>query len=373
MIGRRAGLLIVGAAALIGAGLSASTEDESSILASISKPRFTLTREERNSALSTGVGIAAGVAFQLSPIHAEYEVAKKIVDIGLDTSDLAVGSRNALVEADLRVIGRDVAELERLKRVGFDLKTDPDARALLEKLRSRARGNDDAWSFFRKAIISGQGLYALGTAVAAETAFGRLHDRFISKRPLGTSARRQIRQTWRDGEHLVRDVTGVKWKGMTARASLAVEVSQRITHDVIQALIDQAIKKKATELVREQLDEAYHEALSHRAPPGYRYRPVDIRLMVLARPEAFAAVLPVPVAAIAPMPARVEAIRPAQPDPEIRQGPVTAIAPRVDPVVRTIVTEDRVQRSVRQSDRGTSRIPDIDLSKYRHINWDGRH
>jgi hypothetical protein len=268
------------------------------------------------------------------------------------------------------VIGDDAAALRALARQGAVLADDPRAQAILARIEARAGDGDSAWSFYRKAVVSGPGLYAVAIAFGA----GALSDRLTKALMPGSFPRRRVRLAWLDGEILARGVSRASWKGMHARARRAAEATQKLTHDLIQWMLDQAVREEAEALVRSRLDDLYREALKSKPPRGRRWRADEIRLMAAEQPAFVTLVRPAPVVALA-APAESPAPQPAPALPAPAALELVSAARREgggDPLVRLIDNEDEAARyAVERSGPQPVSAPQVDVSRLFRSSWDG--
>jgi hypothetical protein len=339
-------------------------------------PRAVLTAGERVAAIATGVDIVVESAFGVTPRGKQYSALKTLRDIGINASDLALDSKSDAVVRELRMLGGDLDALEALHAQGVHLRSDPRARAILDKMFDRRDDlAADGRAFYRRAMVSVPGLYNTILASAMEVSF--------QARELGKGGRRTVKYAWLDGEKLARGLTGSKWKQMNARARLAAAFGSELRKNIVQELIDEQMKQRASKLIREQLDQLYAEAFN--VPRGRRLRPGDLqvdqlRVLYGLRPDVVAPIARMQLAEaarpVALAPAAVAPVALARP-PEVARPVALARAP--DPVVQMISNEDAVHESHASSSSSYSvqtrhesaRVPDLDPSKFFRGTWGG--
>jgi hypothetical protein len=285
-------------------------------------PRIKLSAENREQLLMTGVDV-------LTQFIPGGQLVGKGVHLAVfagDTAIDAVDFKTEKVEGDLQAISKDAIALKELARTPKGLQSDK-AKEILARMEKTKSPNDE-YSFLRKAVFSGDGLY-----VVARNTSSRLLADFVGEKlskKLGIDD--AIKRAFKNEGSLRKKLTRRAWKNLKRRA----EIGRKLTESLKESLLQLAVTDLLEKEFKQAWDEMYQRILDRHPPsPSTRSEPASIlRLEISTQP---ALVLPrlAEIPRLVPAPsAAPRAIEPIRPPPIIRQYQ--------DPVVNSIAVEDQV-------------------------------
>lgn len=323
-----------------------------------SQPRHVVTKEQLDNLGMEGVGIACHVALRaMGPDGAAADkvatAAEKITGKTFDVAIKVVEHHDEEIQSNLWVIQRDGRDLQALHEHGKNL-TGPFAIELLSEL-SKLRGQglqqeQTAWSFLRQSAGSPDAGYVVVREVALESVLAVISSKMehIADR-LGVGDK--IREVL--GEGVARGLTMTGWKGLKDRADIAADAIEEILKAAGDQLLDELVRDRVKEAIRENLDEAYDRIKKdHRPRRIIRLTPGVIRIWMTTNPAMLLSAAPwrlqqphlITAAQLESHPVfHAEVMRAARilRLPELRALPLVIHA---DPVVNTIQTENQVTR-----------------------------
>jgi len=186
------------------------------------------------------VEVGLDVAGATIPVAKAGATAIKFEKGAFEVLDLSVGGRTAELEDDLLLIDSDARRLQDLKAQGRDLRTDPEARDVIDRLQRRMTApGDNPYAFAARALFSRHGVYGTATVVSRNWAAGRFAKKMT--RTLGV------------GPFTSEAIAGSKWGRLKRVSRLSRNLSDALTKaffkKITKAIFDTVLAEKLKEIV----------------------------------------------------------------------------------------------------------------------------
>lgn len=297
-------------------------------------------------AVQVGLNVAGTTVPQARAMATAITIEKE----ALEVLQQSVAGRTTKLEGDLLLIDEDAKRLTELWAQGKNLRTDPDAQDVLERLRGRVTAPDDSeYTFAARALFSRHGLYATATVA------GRY---WVTDR-LGKS----ITKTLGVGPFTADSIRGSRWgrlkKISRLTQSLSDELTKAFLKKVARAVFDEVLAEKIREIERNIAN--YSPSGGGRRGYAHRLRLEMVRVPQFVLPVLAAA----PAAAVASdrvlvMPERLEVYR---------EPVVNSIAVERQVIDRQNFTVETSRETVREAPvshpmRETQRVSSFDPSSH---------
>lgn len=293
----------------------------------------------------------------------------KGLDAGREIGATAVDRQNEIYTAELIVIGKDAQKLHELVVQGKDLKTTPEAIAIMQRMQDSrgqmyyngndvgniAKAFDDNWSYVTTVTIAKEGVAHVAGKFMEEGFGGTMADKLFPAGEYGGALARKEHKYL--GQYLQ---TGV-WRKMYIKS----DVAKKLSKEFYRKLLAKEAEDIAKNMI-EQLGKTDEEVLvlqlehSHAPKEILQY---DISAAVANNPGCYS-LLYVPAA---PMAYVAPAVAAAIPAPVAVPAAVPAASYCPDPVVRVMINDNTYQeRYVRESNYNPPTSPNTTF----HIEHD---
>jgi hypothetical protein len=289
-------------------------------------PFFTLSAENREQLLMTGVDVLTQFIPGGQLVNKSVHLAVFSADAAIDAADF----KSEKVAGDLLALAKDAGELKELQRTDKHLQS-KEAKEILDRMQVRKSDQNDEYSFLRKAVFSGDGLYVVARNAAAEGVADFLGEKLSKALHLDDV----IKKVWKNDGTLKKGLKKKVWEGLKRRA----EIGKKLTESLKESLLQAAAVDYLVTNFKAAFDALYHLILA-RNPPSAGGPPPEpangLRILVSTQP-----VTVLPTLAQIPVP---------RPAPQMAQAIRPIIAPAIivrypDPVVAAIAAEDQVVRA----------------------------